>query len=84
MEKIYWKCYVINFLDEVVLLLIEDLGWDMFRLVEFLNKCFDGGMDIELVFWEVVYIINGNDFCELDIVLILDFEMLFLFCNLME
>lgn len=46
-EKTHRKCYVINFSDEAVSLLIEDLGRDMPRLAEFLNKRFDGGTDIE-------------------------------------
>ena len=39
-EKTHRKCYVINFSDEAVSLLIEDLGRDMPRLAEFLNKRF--------------------------------------------
>lgn len=83
-EKTHRKCYVINFSDEAVSLLIEDLGRDMPRLAEFLNKRFDGGTDIEPALREAAHIINGNDFRESDIVLISDFEMPPLSRNLME
>lgn len=74
-EKTHRKCYVINFSDEAVSLLIEDLGRDMPKLAEFLNKRFDGGTDIEPALREATYIIQGNDFRDSDIVLISDFEM---------
>lgn len=74
-EKTHRKCYVINFSDEAVSLMIEDLGRDMPKLAEFLNKSFDGGTDIEPALREAAHIINGNDFRESDIVLISDFEM---------
>jgi len=74
-ERTHRKCYVINFSDEAVSLLIEDLGRDMPKLAEFLNKRFDGGTDIEPALREATHIINGNDFRESDIVLISDFEM---------
>ena len=83
-EKTHRKCYVINFSDEAVSLLIEDLGRDMPRLAEFLNKRFDGGTDIEPALREAAHIINGNDFRESDIVLISDFEMPPLSRDLME
>lgn len=74
-EKTHRKCYVINFSDEAVSLLIEDLGRDMPKLAEFLNKRFDGGTDIEPALREATHIIQGNEFRESDIVLISDFEM---------
>lgn len=74
-EKTHRKCYVINFSDEAVSLLIEDLGRDMPKLAEFLNKRFDGGTDIDPALREAARIINGNAFRESDIVLISDFEM---------
>lgn len=83
-EKTHRKCYVINFSDEAVSLLIEDLGRDMPKLAEFLNKRFDGGTDIEPALREAAHIINGNDFRESDIVLISDFEMPPLSRDLME
>lgn len=83
-EKTHRKCYVINFSDEAVSLLIEDLGRDMPKLAEFLNKSFDGGTDIEPALREAAHIINGNDFRESDIVLISDFEMPPLSCDLIE
>ena len=64
--------------------MIEDLGRDMPRLAEFLNKRFDGGTDIEPALREAAHIINGNDFRESDIVLISDFEMPPLSRDLME
>lgn len=74
-EKTHRKCYVINFSDEAVSLLVEDLGRDMPKLAEFLNKSFDGGTDIEPALREAARIISGNEFRESDIVLISDFEM---------
>lgn len=74
-EKTHRKCYVINFAEEAVALLVEDLGRDMPKLADFLNKRFDGGTDIEPALREAAHIINGNDFRESDIVLISDFEM---------
>lgn len=74
-EKTHRKCYVINFSDEAVSLLIEDLGRDMPRLAEFLDKRFDGGTDIEPALREAAHIIRANAFRESDIVLISDFEM---------
>ena len=67
--------YVINFSDEAVALLVEDLSRDMPKLAEFLNKSFNGGTDVEPALREAAHIINGNDFRESDIVLISDFEM---------
>ena len=63
---------------------LEDLGRDMPKLAEFLNKRFDGGTDIEPALREAAHIINGNDFRESDIVLISDFEMPPLSRDLME
>lgn len=83
-EKTHRKCYVINFSDEAVALLVEDLMRDMPKLAEFLNKRFDGGTDIEPALREAAHIINGNDFKESDIVLISDFEMPPLCCDLTE
>ena len=83
-EKTHRKCYVINFSDEAVALLIEDLGRDMPKLAEFLDKRFDGGTDIEPALREAAHIIRGNDFRESDIVLISDFEMPPLSCELQE
>ena len=74
-EKTHRKCYVINFSDEAVALLVEDLSRDMPKLAEFLNKSFNGGTDVEPALREAAHIINGNDFRESDIVLISDFEM---------
>lgn len=83
-EKTHRKCYVINFSDEAVSLLIEDLGRDMPKLAEFLNKRFDGGTDIEPALREAAHIIQGGDFRESDIILISDFEMPPLSRNLQE
>ena len=78
------KCYVINFSDEAVSLLIEDLG-GYAQVGGVLNKRFDGGTDIEPALREAfAHIINGNDFRESDIVLISDFEMPPLSRDLME
>ena len=74
-EKSHRKCYVINFSDEAVSLMIEDLGRDMPKLAEFLNKKFDGGTDIEPALTEAAHVICGNEFRESDIILISDFEM---------
>ena len=46
-EKTHRKCYVINFSDEAVALLVEDLSRDMPKLAEFLNKSFNGGTDVD-------------------------------------
>ena len=74
-EETHRKCYVINFSDDAVSLLIEDLGRDMEKLAEFLNKSFHGGTDIEPALNETAHIINGNDFKDSDVVLISDFEI---------
>ena len=74
-EKTHRKCYVINFSDDAVSLLIEDLGRDMEKLAEFLNQSFHGGTDIEPALNETAHIINGNNFKDSDVVLISDFEI---------
>ena len=74
-EKTRRKCYVINFSDDAVALLIEDLGRDIPKLVEFLKQSFHGGTDIEPALNETSHIINGNDFQDSDVVLISDFEI---------
>ena len=74
-EKTHRKCYVINFSDEAVALSIEDLGKDIPKLAEFLNRRFEGGTDINPALKEASHIINGNDYQDSDIILISDFEM---------
>lgn len=74
-EKTHRKCYVINFSDEAVSLLIEDLGRDMPKLAEFLSQSFHGGTDIAPALNEALHVIVGNDFRDSDVVLISDFEI---------
>ena len=74
-ETTHRKCYVINFSDESVSLLVEDLGRDIPKLAEFLNQSFRGGTDIEPALKEAMHVIVGNDFKDSDIVLISDFEI---------
>ena len=74
-EKTHRKCYVINFSDEAVSLLVEDLGRDMIKLAEFLRQSFHGGTDIAPALNEALHIIAGNDFQDSDVVLISDFEI---------
>ena len=74
-ETTHRKCYVINFSDEAVSLLVEDLGRDMPKLAEFLNQTFHGGTDIFPAMKEATHVIVGNDFKDSDIVIISDFEL---------
>ena len=74
-EKTHRKCYVINFSDEAVSLLVEDLGRDMVKLAEFLRQSFHGGTDIAPALNEALHVITGNDFQDSDVVLISDFEI---------
>ena len=74
-EKTHRKCYVINFSDEAVSLLIEDLGRDMPKLAEFLSQSFHGGTDIAPALNEALHVIVGNDFRDSDVVLMSDFEI---------
>ena len=74
-ETTHRKCYVINFSDEAVSLLVEDLGRDMPKLADFLSQTFHGGTDIFPALKEATHVIVGNDFKDSDIVLISDFEL---------
>ncbi|WP_300725869.1 VWA domain-containing protein [uncultured Bacteroides sp.] len=74
-EKTHRKCYVINFAEDIRVLLVKDLKQDMPMLVDFLNQRFDGGTNIGPAIDEAVRMAKSNGWLRSDIVMISDFEM---------
>ena len=73
-EKTHRKCHIINFSDHTISLTIEELGADLPKIADFLNKRFEGGTDLEPALEEASNIINTDEYHHSDILIISDFE----------
>lgn len=73
-ERTHRKCYVINFAEEIEVLLIRDLKSDIPLLAEFLARRFDGGTDIRPALDEALMMLRTHGWKRSDVVLVSDFE----------